>query len=97
MGNDGIFISDSEPEHAGKITWLKLLEDGSKQWREKVDDDWELVKSEDAPASANHTHENLDQLADIVTLLSNGVTGSKTVGGYQLTFNHGVLTGFEQV
>lgn len=41
-----------------------------------------------------HSHSDLD---DIVALLNNGVTGTKTIGAYTLTFNHGVLTGFEEV
>ena len=48
-------------------------------------------------AAINHTHDGLDQLPDIIALLSNGITGSKTIGGYKIIFNHGVLTGFEEV
>jgi len=59
MGNDGIFISTSQPDHAGKITWLKFLEDGSREWYEKTADVWELVKTEAASAAANHTHGSL--------------------------------------
>uniref|UniRef100_A0A6M3KML9 Uncharacterized protein n=1 Tax=viral metagenome TaxID=1070528 RepID=A0A6M3KML9_9ZZZZ len=46
-------------------------------------------------AAINHTHPNLDQLADIVTLLNSGVTGTKTIAGHQVTFNHGVLVGYQ--
>jgi len=45
----------------------------------------------------SHSHEGLEHLLDIITLLNSGITGSKTVGGYKFTFNHGVLTGFEAV
>ena len=58
---------------------------------------WLGVPEPDTIATTDHTHPHLDDLEDIVTLLNNGVTGSKTVGGYTLTFNHGVLTGFEAV
>lgn len=98
MGNDGLVISDSEPTtNVGKFTWLQILPDGTRKWYERTNGGWSLVKTEDAPALSGHTHPHLDDLADIVTLLNNGVTGSKTVGGYKFTFNHGVLIGFEQV
>ena len=29
--------------------------------------------------------------------IPNGITGSKVIGGYRLTFTAGLLTGFEQV
>jgi hypothetical protein len=96
MGNDGIFVSDSQPDHPGKITWLKINPDGSKEWYEREEGEFSLVKSESAPVSSDHTHPNLDHLADIVNLLNGGITGSKTIGGYTFTFNHGVLVGFEE-
>lgn len=96
MGNDGIVISDSEPTtQIGKFTWLKISPDGSREWYEKTDGGWLLVKTEDAPATVDHTHPNLEYLGDIVTLLNSGLTGFRTIQGYTLTFNHGVLTGFE--
>lgn len=55
----------------------------------------DLVDSLASKSDSSHTHEHLDELADIVTLLTGGVTGSKTIQGYTLTFNHGVLTGFQ--
>lgn len=42
-----------------------------------------------------HGEELCSVLPDIVTLLGNGITGTKTIAGYTFTFNHGVLTGFE--
>lgn len=97
-GNDGLIISESEPtEEVGRLTWLQILADGSRKWYVNTTGSWVLVKAESAPAFAEHTHPNLDTLADIVSLLASGVTGSKTVGGYKFTFNHGVLTDFEQV
>ena len=96
MGNDGLVISESEPTtQIGKFTWLQVLVDGTRNWYEKSDSGWELVKTEVAPAEADHTHPHLGDLADMVTLLGSGVTGSRTIQGYTLTFNHGVLTGFE--
>lgn len=98
MGNDGLVISDSEPTtEIGKFTWLQVLGDGSRKWYERSDGGWGVVKTEDAPATADHTHEGLDNLPDIVSLIATGITGSRTVGGYTITFNHGILTGFEEV
>lgn len=99
MGNDGIVISDLEPnDNVGKFTWLKINPDGSKEWYERADGNWQLVKSETAPASADHTHDTLNNL-NITGMFGiggdRGVTGSKTFGGYTLTFKEGVLTGFE--
>lgn len=59
MSNDGIIISDSEPTSLNKVTWLKILPDGSREWYEQSGTGWSLVKTEAAPASANHTHADL--------------------------------------
>jgi len=56
-----------------------------------------LVDILNGKAATGHTHEGLDQLPNIITLLNNGVTGSKTVGGFTITVNHGIITGFEEV
>lgn len=57
MGNDGIVISDSEPTiQIGKFTWLQILPDGSRKWYERSDSGWQLVREEDAPAVADHSH-----------------------------------------
>ena len=49
----------------------------------------------DGKSNSDHTHVGLNELQDIITLLNNGVTGTKSVGGFSLTFNHGVLINFE--
>ncbi len=59
MSNDGIIISDSEPTSLDKVTWLKILPDGSREWYERTGESWALVKTESAPALANHTHADL--------------------------------------
>ena len=57
MGNDGIVISESEPTtNVGKFTWLQILTDGTRKWYERAGDSWILVKTEPAPATADHTH-----------------------------------------
>lgn len=80
-----------------KSTWLVELPDGRREWRERVSGGYNVVKVEDTPVTASHSHEGLDQLQDIITLLNKGITGSKTIGGYKFTFNHGILLGFEEV
>lgn len=62
--------------------WLGYEEEENK-WYKWVNGEWVEI---------THTHSDLE---DIVALLSNGITGSRTVQGYTLTFNHGVLVGFE--
>ena len=60
MGNDGIVISESEPTtNVGKFTWLQILPDGTRKWYERLNGGWALVKTEAAPATANHTHSEL--------------------------------------
>ena len=55
----------------------------------------DLQDALDAKSNTDHTHDGLSDLPDIVTLLTGGVNGTKSVGGYSLTFTHGVLTNFE--
>ncbi len=81
----------------GKYLWMKPASDGSIEFYESTGTSWEKVSTIPASASLNHSHEGLNQLPDVITLLSDGVTGSKTIGGYKFTFNHGVLVGFEAV
>ena len=100
MGNDGLFITNDAPEHVGKVTWLKILEDGSREWYEKVDGEWEMVASEPSPATPSDIATAIADHAAIATAhhpIPDGLTGSKTIGGYKLTFTAGLLTGFEVV
>lgn len=94
MGS-GLIISETIPDIDNRYTWLKPLPDGSREWYEPTDGGWTLVKTDPAPAEADHTHPNLDELADIVALLSSGVTGTKTIAGHQVTFNHGILVDYQ--
>ena len=92
----GLFIGEISPAGHQCPTgwlWIKPVETGLELY-DYTDGTWVLRYT--VPLSS-HTHEGLDQLPDIVTLLNNGITGSKTVGGYKFTFNHGILTGFEAV
>lgn len=98
MGNDGIFVSDSQPESIGKITWLKILPDGSREWYEKTDSGFVKVKDEVASASANHshlTHGDINFTGTVSADGDEGLTGEKTVKGYTLTFKKGLLVGFQ--
>ena len=99
MGNDGIVISDSEPTTAiGKFTWLQILPDGTRKWFERADDGWQLVRTEDAPATVQHSHPTLSDTNFIGTVSadgSQGLTGQRTVAGYILTFKKGLLVGFQ--
>ena len=83
-----LFVQESEPSGSNIHTdpslanalWLKPSTGVMK------------VNGEEIPVP-EHTHE---QLGSIVSLLSNGITGEKTIGNYKFTFNHGILTGFEE-
>lgn len=90
----GMIVSESQPEMVNRYTWCKPLANGSVEYYELSDSGWNKVYTLPAPAALDHTHTGLDDLPDIITLLSNGITGSKTLGGYTFTFNHGVLVGF---
>ncbi len=80
-----------------KYLWLKPLPDGSLEYYNSSKEVWVKALTIPASALANHTHPDIDHVPDIVTLLGNGITGTKTIGNYKFTFNHGVLTGFEPV
>ena len=76
--------------------------DGSTEWWE-LTDVWRLVKTDPAPggmasevelANAIVAHAALPNVHHPANV---GVTGSKTVGGFRLTFTNGLLTGFEPV
>lgn len=96
--NDGIVISEVEPTIQGKVTWLKILHDGSREWYEQVDGSWLLIKSECAPAPADHshpTHGDINFTGSVSADGSGGLTGQRTIGGYTLTFKKGLLVGFQ--
>ncbi|KKL84150.1 hypothetical protein LCGC14_1967560 [marine sediment metagenome] len=66
MGNDGILVSLTEPTESniGKFTWLQILTDGTRKWYERSDGGWSLVKTEPAPATADHNHGGLNLAHD---------------------------------
>ena len=49
MGNDGVIVSETEPTCLDKVTWLKILPDGSREWYERSDSGWNLVQTEANP------------------------------------------------
>jgi len=89
----GIVISESTPDIGNMDAWFRP---STQQWYEVIAGGWSLAADIPDFSLSTHTHDGLDDLPDIVTLLSNGVTGQKTVGNYTLTFNHGVLVDFEE-
>jgi len=98
MGNDGIFVSEVAPDAAGKITWLKILPDGGREWYEHIDGSWELVASEDAPAFPTSIEAAIAAHAAKATAhhpIPDGLTGTRVIDGHTLTFTAGILTGYE--
>jgi len=75
----GVVISESEPM-VGSLAWFKP---STGQVFEPTSSGWQ------------ESNTSLKHLPDMVTLLASGITGTKTIGGYKFTFNHGVLVGFE--
>ena len=108
MGNDGLFISDTEPTgREGKFTWLQILSDGTRKWHEKsAGDIWELVKTENAPATVdaegivtpdNIQIKNLNITGNLFCKGDNGANAEITVGGVHMVVKEGIVTTLEEV
>lgn len=89
-----------------EIAWLKpmlilqILPDGTRKWLERSDGGWILVKEEDAPATADHshaTHGDINFTGTVSVGGEAGLSGSKVLDGKRLTFTNGILTGYEVV
>ena len=82
---------------SGTIVSL-LLPDGSIEWWQ-LTDGWHLIKTEPAIESMASDAELAAHVAlpDAHHPANVGITGSKVVGGFRLTFTNGLLTGFEAV
>lgn len=96
----GIIISDTTPDTTNRYTWLKPLPDGGIELYELVEGVWTLVHSIPAYAIVAHTHSEIGDVnftEDVYAGGQKGISGSKTIGGYQITFSKGLLTGFEPV
>ncbi len=97
MGS-GLIISASEPKLENLYTWMKPLPDGGKEWYEIQNGAWAKVKTEPAPALADHIHAALGDINFTGTVSVNGdagITGSRLILGVgTLTFKKGILTGF---
>ncbi len=82
MGNDGLVISSTEPMTSiGKFTWLQILPDGTRKWFERSDSGWAMIKEEDAPASAGHSHATHGDINFTGTISAGGEAGIDTSGG----------------
>lgn len=95
----GTIISETAPDRLNRFTWLKPLPDGSIEYYEPDDGGWVKVKTVAAPIPADHSHSSLGDINLTGTISSGGtpgITGSKTLGGYIITFKNGLLTGFQQ-
>lgn len=107
MGNDGLYISDIEPtDRVGKFTWLQILPDGTRKWYEIVGEVWELVKTEDAPATVdgdgvvtpdNIQIKNLNITGNLWYDGDNGANADVTVGGIHMVVKEGIVTTLEAV
>jgi len=77
---------------------MKPLPDGTVEWYEWNEGVWTLtptgpkLTTDVALAAAIATHSADDDAHHVL-----GLTGSRTIGGYRLTFTKGILTGLEAV
>lgn len=95
MGNDGIIVADASPEVQGKVTWLKILPDGSREWYEQDDGSWSLVKSEVAPAGADHSHPTHGDIDFTGSVSTDGVEGfsGRITSFTRLDVSKGIIVG----
>ena len=102
-----LLISETEPDIGinfptdnGKYTWMKLLPDGSLEFFNSSVAGWVKVMTVPAYALVNHSHTEHGAINFTGTVSADGdqgLTGTRTVGGYKLTFKKGLLVGFEVV
>ena len=71
-----------------------IFEELTDQWRPVVTTPASSMATDAELTAAIATHA---ALPDAHHLANAGMTGSKVVGGYRLTFTNGLLTNFEQV
>ncbi len=94
----GIIISETEPSKENKYLWMQPLQDGSTKCYELVEDIWILKYTLPIPQSAIDASILIHkQDANSHHPANTGISGSKVVDGYRLTFTNGLLTGFERV
>ena len=100
MGNDGITVASSEPDVQGKVTWLKINPDGSREWYENVNGTFTLIESEASPATTDHSHPTHGDINFTGTISAGGYAGWNervTVGNKKLTFKEGLCILVEDV
>lgn len=104
--NDGIVISSSEPTSDNKVTWLQILEDGTRKWYERIGNEWVLVKTEAAPVTVdgegvvspfNLQIHNLNITGNLFYNGDNGANAEVTVGGLHMVVKEGIVTTLEEV
>lgn len=108
----GVIVSETEPERSNRYYWFKPsnrkwyeLNPTLTAWEEKFDEA-PLITQEQLDALVNvyaavaHTHTTFGDISFTGSISvdgSAGITGSKTLGGYTITFKKGILTGFNPV
>lgn len=106
-GNDGLIISEVEPtSEIGKLTWLQILEDGTRKWYVNTSGSWVIVKTESAPATVdgegvmspqNIQIHNLNITGNLFYNGDNGANKEVTVGGIHMVVKEGIVTTLEEV
>jgi len=89
-----------------KSTWLVELPDGSREWRERINGGYSVVKTESAPVTTdsegnvtqdNVQIKNLNIKSNLFVDGDNGVNKEITVGGLHMVVKEGIITTLEEV
>lgn len=92
-------ISETTPDVSigfskDKYLWMKPVADGSIEYYRSSDAGWSLIYTAAGISDAIAAHAALPNIHHSANV---GITGTRTVGGFRLTFTNGLLTGFEAV
>ena len=93
----GIIVAETAPDRDNRYAWFQPstgkwfeLSPDASEWVEKLDE------TDKAPLAHTHTElENLNITGVLSAAGDAGLTGSRTIQGYTLTFKKGLLVGFE--
>lgn len=95
----GLFIgNEPAPGHQSPPgwLWLKPVEDALEIYKYEGGE-WVLQATVSYAAHTHPTHGDINFTGVVQADGSAGITGSKTLGGFRITFKKGLLTGFDSV
>ena len=94
---NGIIVADSPPSGVTGYAWIRVMPDGSREWRHLDIPTQQWVLDSTEPAGVDE--------AAVVSLITThaanedahhalGLTGARTIAGHTFTFTKGILTGY---